>query len=330
LIMMKGNLSTFGVIAQIAFRNLFASRLKTIIVGGIIFFGAFLVVVGTSFLDSIDQGMSRSIIGSVAGHIQVYSSKSKDELAVMGGFDMEGANLAQLDDFTKVRDTLMAVPNVKAVVPMGINGAIVTVSVPDLIKKDNAGIEREAANQARHLAGTGRRLLQEYANQEAGGPRVVVENDDWIVVVPFWAAWPFETLVLPRRPAARLPDLDDDARDALARGLVELLARYDGLFRRPFPYSMGWHQAPFGADDDGAKGDRADGDPAGWQLHAHFYPPLLRASIRKFMVGYELLAESQRDLTPEDAAARLRAVAIDPTRGLPASPFRPETTRVIR
>ncbi|MEO5767812.1 MAG: FtsX-like permease family protein [Polyangia bacterium] len=160
---MKGNLSTFGVIAQIAFRNLFASRLKTIIVGGIIFFGAFLVVVGTSFLDSIDQGMSRSITGSVAGHIQVYSSKSKDELEVMGGFSMEGANLAQLDDFAKVRDTLAAVPNVKAVVPMGINGAIVTSGntidvalseLRDLARKKLAG-HASAVDQAAYEASKG-------------------------------------------------------------------------------------------------------------------------------------------------------------------------------
>ena len=159
---------------------------------------------------------------------------------------------------------------------------------------------RETQNQAGHLARTGRRLLLDYVAQESGGPRVVVENDEWLVVVPFWAAWPFETLVIPRRPAARLPDLDPIARDSLGSVLVELLGKYDGLFRRPFPYSMGWHQAPFGGADD----------IDGWQVHGHFYPPLQRASIRKFMVGYELLAETQRDLTAEEAAERLRAVVV--------------------
>ncbi len=159
---------------------------------------------------------------------------------------------------------------------------------------------RESTAQSEHLASTGRRLLLDYVAQESGGPRVVVETDEWLVVVPFWAAWPFETLVIPRRPAARLPDLDGPARDGLATVLVDVLGRYDALFRRPFPYSMGWHQAPFGAADP----------TAGWQVHAHFYPPLLRATVRKFMVGYELLAETQRDLTPEEAAERLRAVAV--------------------
>ena len=121
-----GWIDTFGVVAQIAFRNLFASRLKTIIVGGIIFFGALLVVAGNSLLDSLDASMSRSVIGSVAGHIQVYSSKSKDALEVMGSMTMGDADLAPLDDFARVRQTLLSVPNVKSVVPMGISGALVT------------------------------------------------------------------------------------------------------------------------------------------------------------------------------------------------------------
>jgi ABC-type lipoprotein release transport system permease subunit len=119
-----GWLSTFILTARIAFRNLFASRLKTVIVGGIIFFGAFLVVLLGSLVDSIDHAMSRSVVGSVAGHIQVYSAESKDEVEVMGGFSMEGADLEPLD-FGKVQQALLTVPNVKAVVPMGISGAIV-------------------------------------------------------------------------------------------------------------------------------------------------------------------------------------------------------------
>jgi UDPglucose--hexose-1-phosphate uridylyltransferase len=163
---------------------------------------------------------------------------------------------------------------------------------------------REDAAQRRHCDTHGERLLLDYARQETGGPRVVEENDEWLIVVPFWATWPFETLVIPRRPVERLPGLDDIQRDALAAGLIRLLGRYDALFDRPFPYSMGWHQAPFGSGDGEASGD---GRTDHWQLHGHFYPPLLRATVRKFMVGYELLAETQRDLTAEEAAERLRA-----------------------
>jgi ABC-type lipoprotein release transport system permease subunit len=118
--------ATLGVVAQMAFRNLFASRLKTIIVGGIIFFGGLLVVAGNSLLDSLVASMSRSVIGSVAGHIQVYNADSKDKLEVMGRMMMGDPDLAQLDDFAKVRASLLKVPNVKSVVPMGISGALVT------------------------------------------------------------------------------------------------------------------------------------------------------------------------------------------------------------
>ena len=158
---------------------------------------------------------------------------------------------------------------------------------------------REDATQRRHLAAAGRPLLLDYVRQETGGQRVVVENDDWLILIPFWAVWPFETLIVAKAPVGRLPEVPAARRGSLGSALIELLTRYDNLFDCPFPYSMGWHQAPF-------DGDRHDH----WQLHGHVYPPLLRsASVRKFIVGYELLAESQRDLTAEEAAERLRAVA---------------------
>lgn len=159
---------------------------------------------------------------------------------------------------------------------------------------------REDASQRAHLARTSRPMLVDYAAQELGGPRVVEEHSDWLVVVPFWAAWPFETLILPKRGVGRLADLGDEQRDGLARVLISLTGRYDALFARPFPLSMGWHQAPFGP-----------GVIDHWQLHGHVLPPLLGAAQRKFMVGYELLAEPQRDITPEEAAERLRDAGAD-------------------
>ena len=158
---------------------------------------------------------------------------------------------------------------------------------------------REDVNQRGYLAHRGRALLADVADREANGPRVVRPSDHWVVIVPFWATWPFETLVIARDPVARMPDLVDDQRDDLATVLRDLVSRYDRLFDTPFPYSMGWHGAPF---DPSA-------DTNAWRLHAHIYPPLLRsATVRKFMVGYELLAEPQRDLTPEEAAERLRSL----------------------
>ena len=141
-------------------------------------------------------------------------------------------------------------------------------------------------------------LLVDYAALEAERQeRVVVENDDWLAVVPYWAVWPFEILLLPRRHVLRLPDLTAPERDALASILKRLLTQYDNLFETSFPYSMGWHGAP-----------TTEGNCSHWQLHAHFYPPLLRsATVKKFMVGYEMLGEAQRDLTAEQAAERLKA-----------------------
>jgi len=130
-------------------------------------------------------------------------------------------------------------------------------------------------------------------------------------VVPYWAAWPFETLLLPKFAVGRLEDLDDAQRADLALALKRLTTRYDNLFETSFPYSMGWHGAPYPERGD-ADAPAVPEDSAPWQLHAHFYPPLLRsASVRKFMVGFEMLAEAQRDLTPEQAAERLRAVPDD-------------------
>jgi ABC-type lipoprotein release transport system permease subunit len=123
---MSGRVDTLRVSAQMAYRNLGAHRLKTLIVGGIIFFGALLVVVGNSLVDSIDSAMSRSVIGSVAGNIQVYNASSKDKLEVMGAMTMGDPDLAQIDDFSKLKASLEKVPHVKAVVPMGISGALVT------------------------------------------------------------------------------------------------------------------------------------------------------------------------------------------------------------
>ena len=164
------------------------------------------------------------------------------------------------------------------------------------------------ATRGRHPArlprrGRAARCSLDVAAQEADGPRVVEANEHWLAIVPFWAVWPFEVLVLPAlagRPAAG-PRRRRGATP-WPRSWAGRSAATTRLFGVPFPYSMGWHGAPFDAD---AATDA-------WVLHAHAYPPLLRsATVRKFMVGYELLAEAQRDVTPEDAAARLRALEID-------------------
>ncbi|HQV71014.1 MAG TPA: UDP-glucose--hexose-1-phosphate uridylyltransferase [Thermoflexales bacterium] len=156
---------------------------------------------------------------------------------------------------------------------------------------------KEDATQRAYFERHHRLLLQDYAALELQREeRVVLKNDDWLVVVPYWAVWPYETLVLPRFAAQSLTQITDAQRDTLADALKRLLVRYDNLFETSFPYSMGWHGVPVPGD-----GTRH------WQVHAHFYPPLLRsAAVKKFMVGFEMLGEAQRDLTAEQAAERLR------------------------
>jgi UDPglucose--hexose-1-phosphate uridylyltransferase len=143
-------------------------------------------------------------------------------------------------------------------------------------------------------------LLCDYLQLELQrNERIVCQNEAFAVVVPFWAVWPFETLVLSKRHVSSLDQLNSGDRDLLGDILRRITIRYDNLFETSFPYSMGFHQQP------------TDGQPhEAWHLHAHYFPPLLRsATVRKFMVGYELLASLQRDLTPESTAARLREVA---------------------
>lgn len=158
-------------------------------------------------------------------------------------------------------------------------------------------VAREQTHQSDYLQAHGRPLLLDYVERELKkGERIVDQSEHWVALVPYWAAWPFETILLPRAHRPRLTDLSDAEKADLADSLQRLTTRYDNLFQCSFPYSMGWHGAPF---------DRSDATP--WQVHAHFFPPLLRsASVRKFMVGYEMMAESQRDITPEQAAQRLR------------------------
>lgn len=142
-------------------------------------------------------------------------------------------------------------------------------------------------------------MLEDYAKLEAEKEeRVIFENETFLALCPWWAIWPFETMILSRRHKRALVDLDTREKGHLAEAIAEVTRRYDNLFETSFPYSMGVHQAPLEGSDNEIECSH---------LHLHFYPPLLRsATVRKFLVGYELMAEPQRDITPEQAAARLR------------------------
>ena len=156
---------------------------------------------------------------------------------------------------------------------------------------------KENTNQQAYFEKNKSVLLLNYLTKEIEQKeRIVAENEHWVVLVPYWAVWPFETILIPKRHVLQLPDLSLEEREGLAEILKNILVRYDNLFKVSFPYTMGWHGVPF----NGKNNDH-------WQLHAHFYPPLLRsATVKKFMVGYEMLSESQRDITAEQAADRLQ------------------------
>ncbi|KAJ5956495.1 hypothetical protein N7501_010774 [Penicillium viridicatum] len=146
----------------------------------------------------------------------------------------------------------------------------------------------------------GSHLLEDYAALESRKQeRVVFENEAFLVVCPWWATWPFETMIVSRTHKRALVDLSEAEKMLLAEAIAETTRRYDNLFETHFPYSMGIHQAPLDGTEEEIEAS---------YLHLHFYPPLLRsATVRKFLVGYELMAEPQRDITPEQAAAKLRA-----------------------
>jgi UDPglucose--hexose-1-phosphate uridylyltransferase len=156
----------------------------------------------------------------------------------------------------------------------------------------------ELVMQREYLKQHGTKLLEVYLQCELSREeRVVTKNETWVALVPFWAVWPFELLLAPRDAVSRVAEMSEAQREGLAEILQRVTRAYNNVFNTPFPYSMGLHGAP----TDGEEHPE-------WQLHVHFYPPLLRsATVRKFMVGFELLGSPQRDITPESAAETLRA-----------------------
>jgi UDPglucose--hexose-1-phosphate uridylyltransferase len=251
---------------------------------------------------SIDES-DLLIAQSESGRCRVVCFSPRHDLTIaqMRVLDIRRVVDAWIQEFQQLGDE----PDISAVQIFENRGAIMGCSnphphgqiwanetVPNELAKE---VESFRAYHQKHSA----TLLSDYLAREARDQeRVVCENEHFVVVVPFWAVWPFETLLISRRPVSSLLDLQDQERTSLAAVLRQITIRYDNLFNTSFPYSMGFHQRP------------TDGEQyPEFHLHAHFYPPLLRsATIKKFMVGYEMLAMPQRDVTPELAAARLREV----------------------
>jgi UDPglucose--hexose-1-phosphate uridylyltransferase len=241
-----------------------------------------------------ESGLLRAEPESGICRVICYSPRHDLSLAGMSSSEIE-AVVAAWADQTR---TLAATPGIGAINIFENRGAMMgasnphphgqiwaTAHVPNLEAREQTAL---AAYHRDH----GACLLCDYVKlEEQRGDRLVLANAGFVAVVPYWAVWPFEVLLVTQRHCGRLDELAGSERAQLAEILQQLAARYDRLFQVPFPCSWGFHQAE-------------------GHLHAHFLPPLLRsATIRKFMVGYELLATPQRDLTPEEAAARLRQAA---------------------
>ncbi len=237
-----------------------------------------------------ESGLCRVICYSPAHHL------------TLGQMTLTGIR-AVIDTWASQYETLGDRPDIHAVTIFENRGAMMGASSPHPHGQVWANqtipneLAREVAFQDAHFADVGRCLLCDYVEIELERrERVVVENEHFLAVVPFWATWPFETLVLPKSHQPTVSTLNSEGRDGFAAILKAINKRYDALFAVTFPYTMGLHQLP----TDGI-------ERAGFHMHAHFYPPLLRsATVRKFMVGYEMLAGPQRDITPEIAAERLR------------------------
>lgn len=221
---------------------------------------------------------------------------------------MARMTVGQIEDVVRMWRTefaaLAAVPWVRTIQIIENRGAMMGASNPhphgqvwaNETVPDEIALETET--QGEYWEANGRSLLGAALEEElAAGERVVEENAHFVALVPFWAVWPFETMIVPRRHYGSLAEQTAEEDTAYAEILSALTRRYDRLFAAPFPYSLGLHQAPVNM-----------GSQPGWHFHTHFYPPLLRsATVRKFLVGYEMLAQPQRDITPEAAAAMLRS-----------------------
>jgi UDPglucose--hexose-1-phosphate uridylyltransferase len=243
------------------------------------------------FKMATEQGESRVICFS-PDHSKTLPQLSVDEIkAVVDTWQTQCQELGQTYNWVQVFENKGSVMGCSNPHPHGQIWS--QQQLPTLVeKKQNA----QVAYQKQHDSN----LLQDYVKKEiVNEERIVVSNDDWLVVVPYWAAWPFETLLLPKFSVSRMTELTEPQKESLADILQKITIKYDNLFNCSFPYSMGWHGAPYDGEDHSE-----------WTLHASFFPPLLRsATVRKFMVGYEMMAEAQRDLTAEQAATRLAALS---------------------
>jgi len=246
-------------------------------------------------------GLLRAEAQSGVCRVVCFSPRHDLTIAEMEAGAIRGVVDAWVDQYAE----LMARPDIGYVQIFENRGAMMGCSnphphcqiwAPSTIPNEPA---KEHAAQQAYFEAHGRTLLSDYVALELDlGERIVAFNESFVALTPFWAVWPFEVMIVSRRPFSGMDQMTSEERDDFASAMKSVTTRYDNLFEVSFPYTMGLHQRPAG-----------DEYPF-WHFHAHYYPPLLRsATVRKFMVGFEMLATPQRDITPEAAAARLRELS---------------------
>lgn len=248
---------------------------------------------GDLFKATIERGVGRVLCFSPKHNLTIPEMEETDIQKVIDTWIIEYQTLGSKDfvQYVQIFENKGAIMGCSNPHPHGQIWAQSTI--PDEpLKKQKA--------QLTYFQKHGSTLLFDYLNAElAKNERVLFENSHFVGLVPFWATWPFEAMIIPKRPMPRITDMTESEKKAFANAYKQLTVMYDNLFETSFPYSAGIHQAPTDAQKHEA-----------WHFHKVFYPPLLRsATVKKFMVGYEMLANAQRDITPEKAAALLRGVA---------------------
>lgn len=244
------------------------------------------------------------IAGSAKGTCRVISF-SPDHSLTLPQLSVEGITKV-IDLWCKEYEEIASDTSIKYIQIFENKGAIMGCSNPhphgQIWAQNSLPVEiyKETLQQEKYFQEKGRSILSDYLQLELEQKeRIVLENEHFVALVPFWATWPYETMIISKRHVQNILQLTTDERRAFAAIMKKLTAKYDNLFNISFPYSAGIHQAPVN-----------DGDHPGWHMHMHFFPPLLRsATVKKFMVGYEMLANPQRDITAEWAAEKLRSLS---------------------
>jgi len=237
-----------------------------------------------------EQGINKVICFSPKHHLTLPQMSLLEIKKIVDTWQQEYHTLGSLDfiNYVQIFENKGAVMGCSNPHPHGQIWA--QKSIPTLIRRTQAQLEKYFEKHQKTM-------LEDYVQKELTlKERIIFENESFVLLVPFWATWPFETMIVSKKAFQNIGQFNEEEKLNFAEMIQHITIKYDNIFETSFPYSAGIHQSP----TDGKNNEA-------WHFHMHFYPPLLRSgTVKKFMVGYEMLAESQRDMTPEQSAERIR------------------------